>query len=209
MSLLLPDSSSTAWANSFDVWACLTQVATLSVTGTLLGVLVGSGSRESFCAGDASHDHTRTGATAPLRLGMVTATRAPMGRRPAQCAIERRSGGVVTAYPSRGAEMSDQEEANNAAELEDLKRRVEELEGRMPNAPLAQSESDKLRKVQTLTRKERQVYEHLRAGYANKEIASALGISERVARFHVSNILNKLGLSRRVQILADDWPACQ
>ena len=37
------------------------------------------------------------------------------------------------------------------------------------------------------------------AGKANKEIASELGISERTARTHVSNILGKLGLSSRTQ----------
>ena len=37
------------------------------------------------------------------------------------------------------------------------------------------------------------------AGAANKEIALQLGISERTARTHVSNILGKLGLASRTQ----------
>ncbi|HEX5898127.1 MAG TPA: LuxR C-terminal-related transcriptional regulator, partial [Solirubrobacteraceae bacterium] len=37
------------------------------------------------------------------------------------------------------------------------------------------------------------------AGAANKEIALALGISERTARTHVSNILGKLGFASRTQ----------
>ena len=37
------------------------------------------------------------------------------------------------------------------------------------------------------------------AGKANKQIAAELGISERTARTHVSNILSKLGLSSRTQ----------
>jgi DNA-binding NarL/FixJ family response regulator len=36
-------------------------------------------------------------------------------------------------------------------------------------------------------------------GQSNKSIAAALGISERTARTHVSNILAKLGLSSRTQ----------
>lgn len=36
-------------------------------------------------------------------------------------------------------------------------------------------------------------------GHSNKAIATELGISERTARTHVSNILRKLGLSSRTQ----------
>ena len=39
----------------------------------------------------------------------------------------------------------------------------------------------------------------LGAGAANKAIGADLGISERTARTHVSNILGKLGLSSRTQ----------
>jgi DNA-binding NarL/FixJ family response regulator len=38
------------------------------------------------------------------------------------------------------------------------------------------------------------------AGKANKEVATELGISERTARTHVSNILSKLKLSSRTQV---------
>lgn len=50
-----------------------------------------------------------------------------------------------------------------------------------------------------LTPREREVVALLAAGRANKEIAAALGMSERTARAHVSSILRKLGLSSRTQ----------
>jgi DNA-binding NarL/FixJ family response regulator len=50
-----------------------------------------------------------------------------------------------------------------------------------------------------LTPRELEVLRLVGAGNANKRIATDLGISERTARTHVSNILRKLGLSSRTQ----------
>lgn len=50
-----------------------------------------------------------------------------------------------------------------------------------------------------LTSRELEVLRLLGEGEANKSIAATLGISERTARTHVSNILAKLGLSSRTQ----------
>jgi DNA-binding NarL/FixJ family response regulator len=50
-----------------------------------------------------------------------------------------------------------------------------------------------------LTEREREVLILIARGQANKEIAGALGITERTARTHVSNILGKLGLASRTQ----------
>jgi DNA-binding NarL/FixJ family response regulator len=50
-----------------------------------------------------------------------------------------------------------------------------------------------------LTTREVEVLQLVGAGAANKEIALQLGISERTARTHVSNILGKLGLASRTQ----------
>jgi len=55
------------------------------------------------------------------------------------------------------------------------------------------------RPVEPLTDREREVLAHVARGSANKEIAHALGITERTARTHVSNILGKLGLVSRTQ----------
>ena len=50
-----------------------------------------------------------------------------------------------------------------------------------------------------LTAREKEVLAQLAKGAANKEIAYDLGITERTARTHVSNILGKLGLASRTQ----------
>ena len=50
-----------------------------------------------------------------------------------------------------------------------------------------------------MTARELEVLRVIGAGKANKEIAAELGISERTARTHVSNILGKLGLHSRTQ----------
>ncbi len=50
-----------------------------------------------------------------------------------------------------------------------------------------------------LTERERDVLRLVAQGQANKEIALELGINERTARTHVSNILSKLGLASRTQ----------
>lgn len=50
-----------------------------------------------------------------------------------------------------------------------------------------------------MTARELEVLRVVGAGKANKEIAAQLGISERTARTHVSNILSKLGLHSRTQ----------
>jgi len=50
-----------------------------------------------------------------------------------------------------------------------------------------------------LTARELEILRLLGEGRANKEIAAELGISERTARTHVSNILRKLGLSSRTK----------
>ena len=51
-----------------------------------------------------------------------------------------------------------------------------------------------------LTARELDVAALVGAGKANKEIALELGIGERTARTHVSNILRKLGLTSRTQL---------
>lgn len=53
--------------------------------------------------------------------------------------------------------------------------------------------------VEPLTEREKEVLSLVGQGASNKEIASALFITERTARTHVSNILGKLGLSSRTQ----------
>jgi DNA-binding CsgD family transcriptional regulator len=53
--------------------------------------------------------------------------------------------------------------------------------------------------LDALTPREREILDLVAQGRANKEIAAALGISERTARTHVSHVLRKLGVSSRTQ----------
>lgn len=52
------------------------------------------------------------------------------------------------------------------------------------------------------TAREREVYSHLTAGLSNAEIAEACYLSEKTVKFHVSNILRKLGVKNRLQAVA-------
>jgi DNA-binding NarL/FixJ family response regulator len=53
-----------------------------------------------------------------------------------------------------------------------------------------------------LTEREMEVLRLMAQGRANKEIASALDITERTAKFHVSSILSKLGATNRTEAVA-------
>lgn len=53
--------------------------------------------------------------------------------------------------------------------------------------------------LRSLTVRERDVLAGIARGLANRAIATELGITERTARTHVSNILGKLGLASRTQ----------
>lgn len=61
------------------------------------------------------------------------------------------------------------------------------------------SPADRADGIGTLTARERDVLVRVARGYPNRQIASDLGITERTARTHVSNILAKLGLASRTQ----------
>ena len=53
--------------------------------------------------------------------------------------------------------------------------------------------------LSNLTNKQLLVLEQLAAGFANKQIASQLNLSESTVKTHVSDILRRLGVSNRVQ----------
>jgi two-component system response regulator DctR len=55
-------------------------------------------------------------------------------------------------------------------------------------------------RLQRLTAREAQVLAHLLDGKANKEVASALGISPRTAEVHRRNILQKTGVSGLLEL---------
>ncbi|MCL3838109.1 response regulator transcription factor [Aeromicrobium sp. zg-Y1362] len=53
-----------------------------------------------------------------------------------------------------------------------------------------------------LTVQERKVFEQLRLGHSNREIAEHLFLSEKTVKNYVSTVLAKLGLERRAQVAA-------
>ena len=55
----------------------------------------------------------------------------------------------------------------------------------------------------TLSDRERTVLREVAAGRSSKQIAKALGITERTVKFHVSSIMNKLGADNRAQAVAE------
>ncbi|MGH9814222.1 MAG: response regulator transcription factor, partial [Candidatus Acidiferrales bacterium] len=61
--------------------------------------------------------------------------------------------------------------------------------------------SQESRSKLSLTGRENQVFEMLVRRFSNKEIAEALGISERTIKFHVSNIFHKLRVKRRAGLV--------
>jgi DNA-binding NarL/FixJ family response regulator len=67
------------------------------------------------------------------------------------------------------------------------------LAGAAPKTPPAE--------VGGLTQREQQVMTNLLKNSSNKEIASRLQISERTAKFHVSNVLAKYGVRRRADLI--------
>lgn len=56
--------------------------------------------------------------------------------------------------------------------------------------------------LEPLTAREREVFSHMTAGRSNAEIAEACCLSLKTVKFHVSNILRKLGVKNRLQAVA-------
>ena len=56
--------------------------------------------------------------------------------------------------------------------------------------------------VEPLTRRESEVLELVRAGFRNAAIASAMAVTESTIEFHVSHLLDKLGVSNRTEAVS-------
>ncbi len=56
------------------------------------------------------------------------------------------------------------------------------------------------RRIQRLTRRERQVMDLLGQGYANRDIAEALGLREGTIRIYVHRVIRQLGMRNRVDV---------
>ena len=53
-----------------------------------------------------------------------------------------------------------------------------------------------------LSQREQAVLPLIAAGLSNKQIAQALGVSERTVKFHITSIFHKLGADNRAQAVA-------
>ncbi|KGR83325.1 MULTISPECIES: helix-turn-helix domain-containing protein [Lysinibacillus] len=54
-----------------------------------------------------------------------------------------------------------------------------------------------------LTKREREIFQLLIEDYSTKEISEKLQISEKTVRNHISNTIQKLGVSSRTQALVE------
>ncbi len=62
---------------------------------------------------------------------------------------------------------------------------------------------EKSRHHSLLTKREREIFELLIQDYSTREIAEKLQISEKTVRNHISNTIQKLGVSSRTQALLE------
>ena len=68
--------------------------------------------------------------------------------------------------------------------------------------PAAEGRDDGARPVGRLTAREQQVARLVAGGSTNRQIARALGISEKTSETHVHNIIRKLGARNRAEVAA-------
>ena len=71
-----------------------------------------------------------------------------------------------------------------------------------PAAAVVAAEVRRPRAADGLTPREREVIRLVGDGLSNKQIAGRLGITERTAKFHVRQIMSKLGADNRAQAVA-------
>ena len=94
-----------------------------------------------------------------------------------------------------GAEFQAEQAAGRAMSLEQAVDFALNLSLKAAIAPVARDKPD------DLTRREREVAALIGQGKTNSEIALELVLSKRTVETHVSNILSKLGLTSRSQVM--------
>jgi DNA-binding NarL/FixJ family response regulator len=71
---------------------------------------------------------------------------------------------------------------------------------RLPLDPPAPPEASEL--LGSLSVREREVLDRVSRGDRNHDVAVALGISDNTVKFHVSNLLRKLGARSRTELVS-------
>jgi DNA-binding NarL/FixJ family response regulator len=119
-----------------------------------------------------------------------------------------RAGGVVNSLTSWSISENKLKERNSdsqegvAVKRKNNKKDLRKLLNAAQGLEVESKAEDDSKPLWRLTRREREVYPLL--AKQNKEISSALNITESTVKFHVGNITRKLGRSRH-EILAKNW----
>jgi len=143
------------------------------------------------------------GVPAPLLWGNAAAGWAKLHRPEAEAYARLRLGESLLAEPSH--REAGAEELSRAHRLavslgaEPLRRAVEAAGSRAGVAEALTASAGTELASHRLTPREQEVLALLPLGWSNKEIGVRLGISEKTAEIHVSNVLHKLGVERRVE----------
>lgn len=98
---------------------------------------------------------------------------------------------------ARGYVVKDVDTSGLMSAIRDLARGESAFDGRSASAVVRGLHAKGTEERTGLTAREHEVLELLATGASNREIAGHLFIGETTAKFHVGNVLRKLGVSRR------------
>ncbi len=141
----------------------------------------------------------------PQRWRTALAVAARLGNPYDEARLRYRLADALLGTDDRGAAGEElQRAAALAGELgaQPLLERIDELARRAQLGPRAAARRGDGRSAGALTQREQDVLRLLAAGRTNRQIASALFISEKTASVHVSRILAKLGVATRGEAAA-------
>ncbi|EON22002.1 response regulator receiver [Nocardioides sp. CF8] len=100
---------------------------------------------------------------------------------------------------ARGYVLKDVDTSGLVRAIRDLSRGESAFDARSAAAMVRGLNTPDPEESQQLTAREREVLQLLARGLSNRAIGVKLHISETTAKFHVGNILRKLGVSRRAE----------
>ncbi|MGY4644771.1 ATP-binding protein [Cellulomonas sp. URHB0016] len=214
------DHTMFAAERAYLLYWCLRALGDIAVVRRLRGQPAPQGSQAAELVdrfGRDFHDHGMTG----LLAAEVAAEWARADALPAvtlwrrvtvlaeQWPSERAYAGLRLAEACLGEGVPGAEEAlsrawqtASALGARPLVEEIEALAARGSVVISVPTEAPAVRAPVALTPRECQVLDHLKRGLTNRRIGRALGISERTASVHVSNILGKLGVANRTAAAA-------